>query len=30
MSWPLSTIGICMLAFTVYGIYQQGKAMDGY
>ena len=30
MIWTLSTIGICMLAYTAYGIYHLGKAMEGY
>lgn len=30
MTLALSTIGICMLAYTAYGIYHLGKAMEGY
>ena len=30
MTLALSTIGICMLAYTGYGIYHLGKAMEGY
>lgn len=30
MTLALSTIGIGMLAYTAYGIYHLGKAMEGY
>ena len=30
MIWMLATIGLLMLAYTAYGIYHLGKAMEGY